>query len=178
MIDIRQVLSEAIGTEKHDYYATQAEILRSPSLAAQVIQEQRLETNKIFTGQEKTGFATKQWSILKGWVETETPAKAILTWVKGVFSSGKTEVSDPTATLRKLTGTYLKDYLEIKPIDNTHLVKILFSTPDANLSAQVANAHARAYIAPRSHASCPRQRRGAALSRRKPCAIKSASRTI
>jgi uncharacterized protein involved in exopolysaccharide biosynthesis len=46
VIDIRQVLSEAIGTEKHDYYATQVEILRSPSLAAQVIEEQHLETNK------------------------------------------------------------------------------------------------------------------------------------
>ena len=77
---------------------------------------------------------------------TETPVKAILSWVKGVFSSGKTEVSDPTVTLRQLTGTYLKDYLEIKPVDNTHLVKILFSTPDPNLSAQLANAHARAFI--------------------------------
>ena len=41
VVDIRQVVSEAIGTEKHHYYATQAEVLKSPSLAAQVIQEQR-----------------------------------------------------------------------------------------------------------------------------------------
>ena len=73
-----QVLSEAIGTEKHDYYATQSEILKSLSLAAQVIREQRLGSNKIFTGEEKTGIAAKPWSILKEWVVTETPAKAIL----------------------------------------------------------------------------------------------------
>ncbi len=100
LVDFRQVVSEAIGTEKHDYFATQAEILKSPSLAAQVIQEQRLGSNKIFTGEEKTGIVAKPWSILKDWVVTETPVKAILSWVKGIFSSGKTEVSDPTVTLR------------------------------------------------------------------------------
>ena len=68
LIDFRQAVSEAIGTEKHDYFATQAEILKSPSLAAQVIQEQRLDNNKIFTGEEKTGIAAKPWSILKKWV--------------------------------------------------------------------------------------------------------------
>ena len=77
---------------------------------------------------------------------TETPVKAIRSWAKEVFSTDKTEVSDPAVTLGQLTGTYIKDYLEIKPVDNTHLVKIFFSTPDPALSAQVANAHARAYI--------------------------------
>ena len=105
LIDFRQAVSEAIGTEKHDYFATQAEILKSPSLAAQVIQEQRLDSNKIFTGEEKTGIAAKPWSILKEWVET--PSKAILSWVRGVLSSGTTEVSDPTITLTKLADTYI-----------------------------------------------------------------------
>ena len=54
VIDIKQVLSETIGgTDKHDYYDTQYEILKSPSLAAQVIREQRLDSNQIFTGEEK-----------------------------------------------------------------------------------------------------------------------------
>ena len=145
VIDFRQVISEAMGTERHDYYATQAEILKSPTLAAQVIQDQRLESNKIFTGEEKTGLAAKHWTNLKGWVKTETPVKAMLSWVKEIFSTGRAEVSDPDARLTQLTDTYLKD-LEIKPVDNTHLVKILFHTPDPTLSAQVANAHARAYI--------------------------------
>jgi polysaccharide biosynthesis transport protein len=126
VVDIRQALSETIGTEKHDYYATQVEILKSPSLAAQVIQEQRLETNENFT--------------------SKSLARAILSGVKKTFYSGKSEVSDATATLRKLTATYVEDHLEIKPVANTHLVKILFRTPDPHLSAEVANAHARAYI--------------------------------
>jgi succinoglycan biosynthesis transport protein ExoP len=66
--------------------------------------------------------------------------------VKQIFSSGKTAVSDSTAALGKLTATYLKDHLEIKSVANTHLVKILFRSPDPQLSAEVANAHARAYI--------------------------------
>ena len=127
--DIRQVFSESFGTEKHDYYLTQAGILRSPSLAAQVIQEQGLGSNKIFTGEEKTGVAAALWS-----------------WVPGIRSFAGIEADDPTATVRKLADTYIKDYLEIKPVEKTHLVKVLFSSPDPNLSAQVANAHARAYI--------------------------------
>lgn len=138
VIDIRQVFSETIGTERHDYYTTQAEILRSPSLAAQIIQEQRLGSNKIFTGEEKTGIGAKQWAMVKEWINTETPIKTILSWVKR-------EISDPTETRRQLTIAYTKS-LEIKPVDNTHLVKIIFSAPDPNLSAQVANAHAHAYI--------------------------------
>ena len=78
-------------------------------------------------------------------VVTETPVKAIVSWAKS-FSTGKTRSVTQTVTLRQLTDTYLRDYLEIKPVDNTHLVKIFFSTPDPDLSAQLANAHARAYI--------------------------------
>jgi polysaccharide biosynthesis transport protein len=140
VIDIRQVFSETIGSERHDYYTTQAEILRSSSLAAQVIEEQHLDNIKILTGEEKGGIA-KQWSMVKEWIKTETPVRTILAWVK----RDKTEISDPTETLRQLTSAYTKR-LEIKPVDNTHLVKILFSAPDPDLSAQVANAHAHAYI--------------------------------
>ena len=58
VLDIKQVLSESIdGTDKHDYYDTQYEILKSFPLAAQVIREQRLDSNKVFTGEDKTGIA-------------------------------------------------------------------------------------------------------------------------
>ncbi len=36
--------------------------------------------------------------------------------------------------------------LVIKPVPDTSLVNIVFTTPDGNLSAQLANAHAHAYI--------------------------------
>jgi polysaccharide biosynthesis transport protein len=130
VLDIKQVLSESIdGTAKHDYYDTQYEILKSFPLAAQVIREQRLDSNKVFTGEEKTGIAAALWS-----------------WVPGIRSFARTQADDPTVVLRKLADTYLNKYLEINPVKNTRLVRISFSTPDPTLSAQLANAHTQAYI--------------------------------
>ena len=145
VIDMQQVLSESMGAGTRDYYETQFEILKSFSLAAQVIREQRLGNNKVFTGEEKTGMAAALWASLEEWVESQTPVPAILPWVKGTFSVGRTEISDPRVTLTKLTNAYL-NYLAIKPVEKTRLVKIAFSTPDPNLSAQLANAHVQAYI--------------------------------
>src|ERR1051325_3617487 len=128
VIDFRQAVSESFSSEKHDFYATQAEILKSPSLVAQVIQGQHLESNRIFTGQEKTP-SGQPWSILTA------PVKAFFSTVKGVLSSGKKEASDPAATLKSLSDTYIRNYLEIKPVDNTRLLKIVINSPDPNLSA-------------------------------------------
>src|SRR5207237_6312001 len=46
----------------------------------------------------------------------------------------------------QLIDTYINDMLEITPIAKTRLVKVSFSTPDPELSARVANAHAEAYV--------------------------------
>jgi capsular exopolysaccharide synthesis family protein len=42
VIEIKAVLAESLGPDEHDYYSTQYEILRSRSLAAQVIREEKL----------------------------------------------------------------------------------------------------------------------------------------
>jgi len=141
VVDIKQVLTETIGgTDKHDYYETQYEVLKSVSLAAQVIRDQRLASNKIFTGEEKTGIAAALWTALKEWVESQS-------WVKVILSIVMPELSeDPAETLVKLAEIYLEDYLDITPVKNTRLVRIAFSTSDPALSAQLANAHAQAYI--------------------------------
>ena len=46
---------------------------------------------------------------------------------------------------RGLIGRY-KPLLQIKPIKNTRLVEIVFSTPDPGLSQRLADAHARGFI--------------------------------
>src|SRR3989304_5263956 len=74
------------------------------------------------------------------WVEAQTRVKAILLLVKPEVSE------DPAETLMKLAEIYLEDYLDITPVKNTRLVRIAFSTSDPALSAQLANAHAQAYI--------------------------------
>jgi capsular exopolysaccharide synthesis family protein len=140
IVDIKQVLSESIGaTDKHDYYDTQYEILKSASIAAQVIREQHLASNKIFTGEERTGIVAGSWSSLKQWLKTQAWVRAIRSWFDG-------EPESSEEILTKLTRVYLKDYLDVEPLKNTRLVRIAFSTPDRDLSTQLANAHAQAYI--------------------------------
>src|SRR3989304_1920267 len=68
VVDIKQVLTETIGgTDKHDYYETQYEVLKSVSLAAQVIRDQRLGKNEVFTGEEKIGMAAALGGSLVEW---------------------------------------------------------------------------------------------------------------
>ena len=108
VLDIRKVLSESLGTDAHDYYETQYEILRSRHLATQIIEEQHLQDHPVFHD-----------------VETET-------------RTGEHR-------LGQLVDAYL-DTLTIEPIAKTHLVRVGISTPDPELSAQLANAHIETYI--------------------------------
>jgi len=55
-------------------------------------------------------------------------------WIRG-------EVVDP-----RLVKRYLESWLEVVPLPESRLVTVGFSTPDPELSARVANAHAQAYI--------------------------------
>ena len=64
----------------------------------------------------------------------------------GVAGSENVVADGPNVKLTKLTDAYIKDYLQIEPVKNTRLVRIAFSTPDPDVSAQLANAHAQAYI--------------------------------
>jgi len=54
VMNIQQVLSESLGFQDrdYDYYKSQFEILKSRNLAAQVIKEQGLEKDPVFTGKE------------------------------------------------------------------------------------------------------------------------------
>lgn len=135
VLDVREVQVEsALEYDEYDYYKTQYEILKSRALAAQVIREQGLERNRLFLGEEKpVGPVTKLWSDTNAWARRmlPTPPKA-----DGEISFG---------VKPELISAYLGG-LEIKPVPRTRLVKIAFSTPDPNLSASVANAHATAYI--------------------------------
>jgi polysaccharide biosynthesis transport protein len=118
MLDIRSVMvPELAGPDEYDYYQTQFEILKSRSLAAEVIREQGLENDSQFTG------ATKKRWLPDPRIGAENPL--------GVDSG--------------LIDAYLGS-LRIDPVQRTRLVKVSFSTPDAELSARVANAHAEAYI--------------------------------
>ncbi len=128
VIDIREVLSEPQGPDEYDYYRTQYEILKSRALAARVIREEHLEGSPLFAEKEEGLFA-RLWA-----------------WVSVLFSSPSQLSQDPALGVdARLIDAYL-GMLEIDPVRRTRLVRVAFTSPDPELSARVANAHARAYI--------------------------------
>jgi polysaccharide biosynthesis transport protein len=118
MLDIRTFLApEQLGPDEYDYYQTQFEILKSRSLASQVIRDQHLEKLRWFAGVERNFVQSNFHSQLDlgGYPNNET------------------------------IDAYLGS-LQVEPVPRTRLVKVHFSTPNPELSAIVANAHVAAYI--------------------------------
>lgn len=133
LLDIKQVLSDTLvgSSLGRDYYETQFEILRSMTLASQVIREQGLASNKYFTeeSRKRTGLLTFLKTTAKQWLRPNEPM-----------------VSEAVISQRRLADRYINEFLEIKQVKNTRLVRVAFNTPDPLLSAQLANAHSLAYL--------------------------------
>jgi succinoglycan biosynthesis transport protein ExoP len=116
------------------YNKTQYEILKSRSLAVSAIRDQGLE--KVLTPN-----AGKPSAGVFG---------SIKHFIKGLF--GRSSSNQPVPAQHSgpdeeaaAIGVYRSE-LVIKPVTDTSLVNIVFTTPNGNLSAQLANAHAHAYI--------------------------------
>jgi succinoglycan biosynthesis transport protein ExoP len=126
----------------NEFYKTQYEILKSPALAERVIREEGLQNLPLFGGKGDKAAGNKPEGViaglknsLKGWVKDYLPATP----------TAPTTAVDQAASTVRLTGAYLSK-LEIRPVAGTSLVKVKFTTPDAALSARLANAHANSYV--------------------------------
>jgi polysaccharide biosynthesis transport protein len=140
VLDIREALSEPLGSDEYDFYRTQYEILKSRTLAASAIQELSAETHRLLMreGQEE-GFIAGLWAQALGWVAEQR-------WARRLFPPPpKTDAADPLGIEPALIDSYM-GMLKIKPVPRTRLVKIAFNTPAPELSAHLANSHAQAYI--------------------------------
>jgi polysaccharide biosynthesis transport protein len=119
-----------------DYYKTQYDILKSRSLAANVIKELNLADQPPFAENE----ATK--GLLEGWYTQ------VKNWLNELLmaSQGKSVKDSEISGVRSpVIDEYLKR-LEIEPRFGTQLVMVAFTTPDPELSARIANSHVDAYI--------------------------------
>jgi succinoglycan biosynthesis transport protein ExoP len=151
-------LSESGGL-LYDYYQTQFTLLQSNTLAAKVITDLKLQSNRVFRSAE---------------VKSSNPADRVKSWVLGKLSfiisliprsEPKTSPEETTSAevagnAQSVTGNgqpaipkvepgliaRYGQFLEVKPIKNTRLVEIFFSTPDPRLSQQLADAHTRGFI--------------------------------
>jgi polysaccharide biosynthesis transport protein len=132
IVDIKQVLSEPPGPDEHDYYKTQYEILRSRSLAAEVVREQKLAQNPLVNPDGQQRGVDAALASLKTWISQ---------WLAAQSGAGAS-----AALETRLIEHYLNELLEIEPVNGTRLAKISVSTPDPVLSARLANAHTESYV--------------------------------
>ncbi len=126
--------SEDQSDDYETYSKTQYEILKSRSLAASAVRDEGLEKVLVpNAGQPRAGWLGSIKHLIKGLF---------------VRSANNQSVSAPHSGPDQeaaAIGIYQSE-LSIKPVPDTSLVNIVFTTPDGKLSAQLANAHAHAYI--------------------------------
>jgi polysaccharide biosynthesis transport protein len=153
IVNIKQVvLPESLALQDYDYYKTQFQILKSRGLIAQVIQEQRLDKNPLFTnGLQRRGRIPELWNrwIARpiGYLESKATAavKNLFNWLFVGQVARKSNEKSTTGVSPQLIDAY-QGMLKIEPVAGTRLVKIAFSSADPDFAATVANAHAQAYI--------------------------------
>jgi capsular exopolysaccharide synthesis family protein len=131
VLDVREIDSEPAGSEEHDYFKTQEEILKSRSLAAQVIRNLGLETNSALSEGDQ-GFIGGVWSNLRSLLSQSAETAPV-------------RRQDTSRVDDDLIDLYLQ-HLSVKPEIGTRLLKVAFSLPDPALAAQITNAHVRAYV--------------------------------
>ena len=137
VLDIKQLTVEQTAGDEHDYYKTQYSLLRSRSLAAQVIHDLGLQSSLGFSGSRQPhGLITPLWERFESWAGGLLTAGTV---------AGAGEALETSGISARVVNTYLDD-LTIQPDFGTRLVRIGFSTPDPRLSAAVANAHADNYV--------------------------------
>ena len=133
---------------RSDYYQTQYAILQSRALAAQVIQKHGLEAEAYLAHQTRAAKIASSGFI--GRLLASTRQLWSSRAMAGDVPSGDRSEKTPTTRAAEnsavdLVETY-QSLLAIEPIQNTRLVRIAFQAPDPLLSAQLANAHASAYL--------------------------------
>ena len=132
-------LSGSQDASQEPYDDTQNELLKSASLATRVIQEQGLAKPTPHTA-HRSGSPSSFTSTIRN---------TLADWFPGLALKHPAAPADEDplaeAVPRSTVGWYLGS-LQVKPIENTQLVRLEFTASDPNLAARIANAHARAFI--------------------------------
>ncbi len=128
-LNIQELLADGMTGDESNYYRTQEQILRSRTLAIDVINELGLDRNPTFNEPEG------ERGLLSGWIAS---ARTLL--------SGRAKArTDPSGLDPQVIRRYQED-LSVSPVSRTKLAIVRFTTPDPDLSAEIANAHVSAYI--------------------------------
>ena len=120
----------------YDYYKTQFALLQSRPLAANVIQDLKLQSHPSFTEDDRPGLLSR----LEAWFRPKTARAGLSQETAAVAPNEFTFHVAPPMINRYLS------LLQIKPVNGTRLVQVGFTTPDPRLSQRLANAHAAGFI--------------------------------
>jgi polysaccharide biosynthesis transport protein len=137
--NIPQVDTPPSYFEGVEFFQDEVKFLESHSLAARVIRELGLDHEPSFT-QEQHG-----WSLMNA---VSMGVGAVLNVLRG-GRRGDQENEAPAEPVYgvppHLIGRY-GQWLKIKPVTNSRMIEVEFTSPSPALSQRVANAHARDYI--------------------------------
>jgi polysaccharide biosynthesis transport protein len=141
VVNIKEVLSESAGDEVSSYYESQYQVLRSRSLAAEVIKAQGLDKDPEFTNPSADGNFILQL-VAQLW---DKP----IAWLNSLLSPAVPSNSGNSGDLSGVNSQLIDAYggmLEIEPLKRSRLVRIAISAPSPVLTAKIANAHAEGYV--------------------------------
>jgi len=139
VVKIQPVAEEAEGGEELSFYESQYQVLKSRSLAAEVIKAHKLDTDAKFLKQGGV-----QLSI--GYL-LSIPINLVTNLVTSLASE-PAPVGGPASlggVNSKLIDTYT-GMVSVDPVKRSRLVTIAISATDSELAARLANAHVAAYI--------------------------------
>src|SRR5439155_1235894 len=138
VVNIKQVLSESAEGEESSYYESQYQVLKSRSLAAEVIKGQGLDKNPEFTSPGGDGNFIAQL-IAQVW---DKPVAWFMSFLPQPAAVKSTDLAGINSGLLDAYG----GMLNIEPVKRSRLVKIAISAPNPVLAAKIANAHAEGYV--------------------------------
>jgi capsular exopolysaccharide synthesis family protein len=136
IVDFKEIF--AVNTTDLDYYQTQYKILESRSLARRVLQTLKLADHPDLNSRSESSFVLN-WA--------GEFAKTFSRWVPLIPATGQTVGAGERERVREtfLVNRFL-DRLKIEPIRNSRLVKVHFDSHYPDLSMEVPNTLALAYI--------------------------------
>src|SRR5262249_7709280 len=123
VLDVRELISEAGGSDANDYYKTQYDLLKSRDLAASVIRDLKLANTELLGGGDPRGLLGPLESLYGRLLSMFSPPPAV---VVGPQTGGGVSPGAIDAYLARL---------KVEPQVGTRLVKVSFKAPDPEVAA-------------------------------------------
>jgi len=143
VVSFEQVIEE--NRSASDYYQTQYSILRSRTLARRVLDQQQLWSHPAFGGPSAQPESRSLFSNLRSIAGAPTAALRQMWGSKDASEERAEPPADETAA-ESLAIDALLGSLSVRPVRNSRLVDVGYTSPDPVLAAQITNGVARAYI--------------------------------